>query len=325
MKKIVLFAILIPWLFAASAQQTDIPEAVISNKLIKAKLYLPDFEKGYYRGTRFDWSGIIESLECNDHNFYGQWFEKYNPETHDAVMGPVDEFGPVGFDETEVGGSFLKIGVGILTRPDEKAYNSFRLYQISNPGKWKIKKYGNGIRFIHNLKDPVYSYLYEKNIQLVEGKPEMIISYTFKNRGSHAIETTSYNHNFPVIDNQPAGPGYVISFPFNLSGTGQGFGEVVSIQDNKLIYLRNQTVADRVYSGDLKGYGNKSDDYDITIENTNAGAGIRIRCDQPLYKLVYWSSPTTVCPEPYIRIIVKPGEEFTWEIRYEYYTIPSEV
>ena len=319
MKKLVSFAILIPCLFASSAQQTDIPEAFISNKLIKAKLYLPDFEKGYYRGTRFDWSGLIASLEYKGHNFYGQWFEKYDPETH------VDEFGPVGYDVAEVGGSFLKIGVGVLTRPDEKAYNSFGLYKISNPGKWKIKKNGNGIRFIQNLKDPVYSYLYEKNIQLVEGKPEMIISYTLKNRGSHAIETTSYNHNFPVIDKQPAGPGYIISFPFKLSGTGQGFGDVVSIQDNKLIYLRNQTVADRVYSGDLKGFGKEADDYNITIENTNVDAGIRIQCDQPLYKLVYWSSPTTVCPEPYIRIIVKPGEEYTWKIRYEYYTIPSGV
>ena len=322
MKKIILFAFMIPWLFIAYAQETAIPEAGISNNLIKAKLYLPDFESGYYRGTRFDWSGIVASLEYKGHNFYGQWFDKYNPETHDAVMGPVDEFGPVGYDDAKEGGTFLKIGVGILTKPDEKAYNSFQLYPITNPGKWKIKKYRNGIRFIQNVKDPVYSYLYEKTVHLTEGKPEMVISYSLKNRGRNTIETTSYNHNFPVIDKQHSGPGYVISFPFKLSGTGQGFGEVVRIQDNKLIYLRNQTPADRVYCVDLQGFGKESKDYDITIENTNVGAGIRIQCDQPLYRLVYWSSPTTVCPEPYIRIVVKPGEELTWKIRFEYYTLP---
>ena len=117
----------------------------------------------------------------------------------------------------------------------------------------------------------------------------------------------------------------MISFPFNLSGTCQGLGEVVSIRDNKLIYLRNQTPADRVYCGDLQGFGKEFRDYDIRIENAIAGAGIRIQCNQPLYRLVYWSSPTTVCPEPYIRIIVKPGEEFTWKIRYEYYTLASGV
>ncbi len=71
---------------------------------------------------------------------------KYNPEIHDAVMGPVDEFGQVGYDDAKAGGTFLKIGVGILTKPDDKAYNSFRLYPITNPGKWKIKKYGDGIQ-----------------------------------------------------------------------------------------------------------------------------------------------------------------------------------
>ena len=253
MKKIILFAFMIPWLFIASAQETAIPEAGISNNLIKAKLYLPDFEKGYYRGTRFDWSGIVASLEYKGHNFYGQWFDKYDPLTHDAVMGPVDEFGQIGYNEAKAGGTFLKPGVGILTKPDEKAYNSFQLYPITNPGKWKIKKYGNGIRFIQNMKDPVYSYQYTKTVQLTEGEPEMVISYSFRNKGRSTIETTSYNHNFPVIDNQPSGPGYVISFPFKLSGTGQGFGEVVSISDNKLIYLRNQTPADRVYCGDLTG------------------------------------------------------------------------
>ena len=169
MKKIILFAISLPWLFVSSAPQKDIPEAGISNNLIKAKLYLPDFERGYYRGTRFDWSGIVASLEYKGHNFYGQWFDKYNPETHDAVMGPVDEFGPVGYDDAKEGGTFLKIGVGILTKPDEKAYNSFRLYPITNPGKWKIKKYGNGIRFIQNVKDPVFSYIYEKTINQFNG------------------------------------------------------------------------------------------------------------------------------------------------------------
>ncbi len=39
---------------SASAQ---IPQAEISNGVIKAQIYLPDAVKGYYLGTRFDWSG----------------------------------------------------------------------------------------------------------------------------------------------------------------------------------------------------------------------------------------------------------------------------
>jgi len=35
------------------------PQTEISNGIIKASLYLPDTNNGYYRATRFDWAGII--------------------------------------------------------------------------------------------------------------------------------------------------------------------------------------------------------------------------------------------------------------------------
>ncbi len=37
----------------------DFPSAKISNGLIAAELYLPDASRGYYQGTRFDWSGVM--------------------------------------------------------------------------------------------------------------------------------------------------------------------------------------------------------------------------------------------------------------------------
>ncbi len=61
-----------PLLIAAA----DPPEAGISNGSIDAKLYLPDADRGYYRGTRFDWSGVIPSLRYKGHEYFGQWFER---------------------------------------------------------------------------------------------------------------------------------------------------------------------------------------------------------------------------------------------------------
>jgi hypothetical protein len=39
------------------------PSAEIGNGQIKAKIYLPDPVNGFYRSTRFDWSGAFSSLE----------------------------------------------------------------------------------------------------------------------------------------------------------------------------------------------------------------------------------------------------------------------
>jgi hypothetical protein len=54
------------------------------------------------------------------------------------------------------------------------------------------------------------------------------------------------------------------------------------------------------------------------------GAGIRVTCDQPLEKLVFWACSTTVCPEPYIKLKIVPGEEIKWNIYYEFYTFLPE-
>src|SRR3954468_2801637 len=89
----------------------EAPEAEISNGALRAKLYLPDAENGYYRATRFDWSGVISSLEYKGHNYFGKWFEKYDPKIHDAIMGPVEEFrtngSGLGYEEAKAGETFI--------------------------------------------------------------------------------------------------------------------------------------------------------------------------------------------------------------------------
>src|ERR1051326_2122289 len=110
-----------------AAVAADFPQAEISNGLIRAKLYLPDAEKGYYRATRFDWSGVISSLQYKGHEFFGQWFPRYDPKLHDSITGPVESFKTgdtaLGYDEAKPGETFIRIGVGVLRKPEERQYN----------------------------------------------------------------------------------------------------------------------------------------------------------------------------------------------------------
>jgi len=298
-----------------------IPQKEISNGLVHSTIYLPDSKNGYYRGTRFDWSGNIAHLEYNGHNFTGQWFTKYSPEIHDAIMGPVEEFTPLDYVDTKTGGSFLKIGVGMLYKSDDKPYTFSRLYQILNPGKWTVKKKSDQVLFIHDLSDKLYSYHYEKIVQLTNEKPEMVLSHTLKNTGTRAIETSVYDHNFFVIDKHPVGPGLTIGFPFNITGEGNGIGELAEIEGNQIVFLRVLGNGETVSCPMMKGFSSSQSDYDIRIENRITGAGIRITCDQPFLKLAFWACSTTACPEPYIKLKVDPGKEFTWKIKYEFYTL----
>jgi len=86
-------------------------------------------------------------------------------------------------------------------------------------------------------------------------------------------------------------------------------------------YTSAQSIkGEQVYSSGLEGFGNTSEDYNIRIENTKTGAGVKITSDQPLEKLVYWACPTTACPQPYIRLNVEPGKEIKWTYNYEFFT-----
>jgi hypothetical protein len=72
------------------AWAADPPRTEIKNQHIKAKLYLPDAQNGFYRGTRFDWSGVISSLEYQGHDFYGPWFTQYDPSVRDFIYKDAD-------------------------------------------------------------------------------------------------------------------------------------------------------------------------------------------------------------------------------------------
>jgi hypothetical protein len=319
----VLFAALVVFLTSATVQ-SEFPQADISNGIIHARFYLPDTEKGYYRGTRFDWSGNIPDLEYKSHTYCAQWFDNYNPLTHDAIMGPVESFAPLGYEEAKPGGHFVQVGVGVVSRLQDEKYTPFKYYPIVNAGTWKVKTTAASIEFMHTLQDSLYSYEYKKTETLIKGKPILEITHSLKNKGQQTIETNVYNHNLFVMDKQPTGPGFVVTFPFKLAAEADGqrgfaSGDPAGIQDGKIGFNRELDKKESVYAI-LQGYGNSAKDYDIKIENHATGAAVRITCDQPLSKLVFWGSSRIFSPEPYLQMSIHPGETFNWKITYEFYT-----
>jgi hypothetical protein len=301
------------------------PQAEISNGSIQAKVYLPDPENGYYRATRFDWSGVLASLKCQGHEYFGPWFERHDPKIHDAVVGPAEEFDPddggLGYREAGSGGTFVRIGVGIIRKPDESAYRRFGTYDIVDPGKWTVCKVVDCIEFCHEVTDGSgYAYLYRKTIRLSKNRSQLSLQHSLMNTGQRSIKTTQYNHNFFVIDGLPAGPDFVVRFPFEPRPTGdlKGFAQV---RGRQLVYLRELQKGHSILSP-VQGFGNSAHDHHITLENHRTGAGVRILGDQALSNLVFWSIRTAVCPEPYVTIRVEPGSERSWKTEYEFYSIP---
>lgn len=289
------------------------------------KLYLPDATKGYYQGTRFDWSGVIPSLEYKGHQYFGQWFEKYNAKTHDAVQGPAEEFRTegetsLGYAEAKAGGTFVRVGVGTVRKPDERAYQLFHTYEIVDHGQWTVKAGKDRVEFTQILDSGTgYAYEYRKTVRLAAGEPRMVIEHSLKNTGKKAISTAQYNHNFFVIDKQVTGPDVSVRFPFVAKATADLHG-MARIGGKEVEYLRALEAGESTMTG-VEGFGGTAVDYDLRIENKKSGAGVRIRGDRPLSKVLFWSIRSTACPEPYIQLDVAPGAETKWTITYDFYTV----
>lgn len=279
---------------------------------------LPDAQRGSYRATRFDWSGIISSLTWNGHQFVGQWFPKEDPKIHDSLTGPVEEFlsdgAGLGYADAKPGELFVRIGVGAVRKPNEKVYRRFETYEIVDPGERTLRKGKNWIEFGHKVFAADYGYDYRKTIRLE--KSGFTIEHVLKNVGRKTIDTQVYNHNFFVIDKEVVGPDMVIRFPW-APKPDKPFENGGEIRGNDIRYTKDLQVGQTV-AADLSGYGAN----DMRVENRKALAGVRITGDQPLIKLYFWSIRTVACPEPYIHIEVAPKREIKWQIRYVLYAIP---
>ena len=305
----------------------DYPKAEISNGLVRAEIQLPDPERGSYRGTRFDWSGIVSSLQFAGHQFFGNWHDNRDPKIHDAVTGPAEEFltgdeSALGYDEAKPGETFVRIGIGVIRKPDEKAYRRYATYDIEDHGKWTIHKKKDSVEFVHQLSSPDgYAYEYRKTLRLAKGKPQLEVEHSLKNTGRKTIDTSQYSHNFIVIDQQVIGPDTSVRFPFTPKAERElKFGG--EIRGQEITYSRELDKG-QTSSSLLQGFSEDAKDYDIRVENRKAGAGVRITGDRPLTKINYWSVRAVASPEPYIHVRIEPGAESHWTLRYTFYTLPE--
>src|SRR5689334_67880 len=92
------------------------PHAVLTNGALTLTVLLPDASRGYYRGSRFDWSGLVARAECGGHSLFAPWKSPHDPTDPEGAFGTAEEFGmkgPDGYTEAKAGETFLKIGVGL--------------------------------------------------------------------------------------------------------------------------------------------------------------------------------------------------------------------
>lgn len=289
----------------------------IKNNTLKITLHEPDGVEGYYRGTRFDWAGVFESIEYKGCNYAEEWFEGYSPVRHDAVCGPAEEFGPIGLDEAEVGEPFLKIGVGMLEKM-EGEYDRFKLHKILNPGRRTLEVTEDSITQGHVLEsEQGYAYEYFKTVKLT-GADSFRISHKLTNTGSKTLKTDVYNHNFFTLGLLETGPSRQLDFPFRPEGDWRAEYSEVGFTETGIRFCRTLQKGESVFTGNLheEGRSMAGSPNAFVLTETRTGRGVSAQCALPMTKAVFWSYHLIACIEPYIDFSIAPGESFAFEIDY---------
>jgi hypothetical protein len=315
------------------------PKALLTNGRLDALVFLPDAKNGYYRSTRFDWSGVVGCVSLNGHKFFGEWFIQYDPLKNDSITGPVEEFrtddtsmgpnaprpgelsvrpGAIGYQEAKPGETFLKPGVGVLRKVDDSPYQFGGAYPIVDSGTWTVKVRKRSVRFRQVLRGPEgYAYVYEKTLTLNKNEPVMTLQHSLKNTGKKAIETYVYDHDFFMLDGKSTVPGMVVHFNFEPKPQGE-IGAAAKIEGKDLMYV-DALAPHKGVAGYLKGYSDDVRDFDFTVEDTRSKVGVQQTSDHSLARLYFWSIQTTICPEGYIKLNVAPGETSRWTLRYRFF------
>lgn len=292
----------------------------------------------YYRGTRFDHSGVFRAIYKDGRNYADEWFPVYDPLKHDAVCGPSEEFGEIGFDEAAPGGRFLKPGIGWLRRPDDEAYDRFRLYEVLDEGLRTTEVREDSVVFGQRLDR--YNYL--KTIRL-SGNDSFEIIHSLENLGDTPLRCTHYNHNFFTLSNDSVGPSREIDFPFRPDGHWRSEYDNVRLTGNGIRFTGAvPPEGPSVFMGDLHaasgmveprvpgGAGHfpageasgpkarrpEEEPIEFTLRDLGSGLGVRVSCPLPFTHIVFWSNDRVACIEPYILLDIAPGQSAEWTLTY---------
>ncbi len=293
------------------------PAARIDNGKISAIVYLPDAKEGYYRTSRFDWSGIVSHVDVAGVRVFGPWTGKHNPLSHDDISGPANEFStlhPPGYDEASVGEGFLKIGVGELRRTTTKPFIFPTTYPILRAGEWTVSGSRDSLRFVQDFSIASgWGYHYAKQISLPADQSKLIIHHTLTNTGDKTIKTDYYTHNFFRLNDAPIPLPAEIVFAMDVKPTTPDKLIGNKAEGNKLL-LTTRPAKGKAAFTEIPVPQGTPNRFELRTNLLN----IAVTCDHPASKFAYYGRVEITCPEPYMDLTIEPGKTLEWTITYDF-------
>ena len=272
-----------------------------------------------YRGSRFDWNGLVSQIRFRGVSLLGQEDSLRDPAI--GGRGLHNEFGItkcVGYDECAVGEWFPKIGTGWLKKEAEPYffYTEYLLEELSFDCEASSK---SEVRFTcESGERNGYAYRYVKTITLEESS--FTILYALENLGSKPLETDEYIHNFLCVGRRRMDIGYSLSFPWKIDTSRlvqiTNPDEVLSIVDNRIDVV-GQTEEQFQVGGLAEGV-NESDGLaaNWTLSDSTSELRLSERGSFIPTAVNVWGRQSVISPEMFFGFRIEPGDTTNWKRSY---------
>ncbi len=272
-----------------------------------------------YTGSRFDWNGLVSSVQFRDIELLGQEKPRFQRNPARFGRGLHNEFGiktAVGYDDCAPGDWFPKIGTGWLKR-DESPYFFYTDYPL-DPLSFEDSTDGpDAVIFsCDSGRRNGYEYRYTKRISLSENG--FVIAYTLENRGEKRIETDEYVHNFLNFGGNRISPGYAVRF----SWTIEDVALTERVDPDDILSLSGDTVhftgraRNQFYLGGLTGGKTAADGVSAAWRLERSGVYLSEQGNFSPAAVHVWGWKHVVSPEVFFAFSVEPGETVSWERMY---------
>lgn len=262
-------------------------------------------------GPRFDRTLRVTSWIVND---------------REMLTGPglVEEVGlrgegVLGFEEAGPGDPFLKIGVGVLERTDERPYFFSRRYPVLDPGVFRVVDSGSDFVRAEWVSPRMNGYQVRQIKTLRVGPDEIRLDTELENPGERPFSFSHYNHQF-------------------LRPTGKRIGPEVSLRTvfpmrpekpHPFLEIEERTLrVNRRLPDERSAYMRTTDP--VPAEQNR----VRIRVDgQDWMELEgdfeashfeFYAMDDAFCPEVFLRRTLAPGERTRWSRTWRIPTMETE-
>jgi len=286
-------------------------------------LMQPDEIRGFNRASRFDRAGMVVAARTADgRSYFGPFVppDDHDPDVDDHVAGTAGEFGmksPIGYDEANPGETFIKIGVGVLRRTDDRDYFFRRNYPIVDSGRWQVDRGEHGVSMRQSIDDHRgWAYVYVTTVSLLDEERGFAVQRKLTNTGKRPIATDYYCHNFFMLDGAPVSSGYVVTLSDEHAVTGDRTAPSWIAFDGRTMRFERPPKPNKSLYLPLEARGRPKDQWQCTVANPARDIAITVDQDLAPDRVVIYGLQPYLSVEPFIDIRIAPGESLTWTARY---------